>query len=243
MRSVSGASEYYPQATAPPLPVSPPISYTSQYHDLTPQLSRAPEFRVPTHETSRIHNEISKPHMIRTVPVWEADEVAHDCRRCHRKFSFFLRKHHCRRCGQVVCAACSPHADRLDANDVVQVPGATEDDIWLQLAASKFRTCDACHAALSLPQGVGTASILSASAFFPQPPSAGGSVSPSDAGASDVSELQDCPVCGEVLSDLGGRTEQEEHVKDCLETSGGTIAANGRYLGAFACLWLVVELD
>ncbi|KAL8286312.1 hypothetical protein RQP46_004800 [Phenoliferia psychrophenolica] len=227
VRSVSGGFEQSPPA--PPLPAST-SPHPSPYQDLTPQLSRAPEFRVPTHETSRIHNEVSKPRMLRTVPVWEADEVAHDCRRCRRKFSFFLRKHHCRRCGQVVCAACSTHSDALDPNDVVQVPGATEDDIWLQRTAFQFRTCDTCHAALTLPQGVGTASILSASAFFPNPPSASGSVSPSDAGQSDASELQDCPVCGEVLSDLGGRTEQEEHVKDCLETGGGTIAANGRYL-------------
>lgn len=231
-RSASGASDYFAQPAAPPLP---PSQHASSYHDLTPQLSRAPDFRVPTHETSRIHNEVVKPRPARPVPVWEADETALDCRRCHKKFTFFLRKHHCRRCGLVVCASCSPHADRLEPNEVVQIPGAPEDP-WLELNPYRFRTCDSCHAALSLPQGVGTASLLSASAFFPSSPSAGGSVSPSDAGASDMSELMDCPVCGEILAGVGGRTEQEEHVKNCLETGGGAIAANGRYLGAFCSL-------
>jgi hypothetical protein len=118
--------------------------------------------------------------------------------------------------------------DPLDRSQVVQEPGMVEED-WQQVFPFKYRTCDTCHAALSLPQGVGSASFLSAGAFFPSPPSIGGSSSPSDAGASDVSELSECPVCGTVLGMLGDRAMQEEHVKECLETGGGTVSS-GRYL-------------
>lgn len=42
-------------------------------------------------------------------PLWEKDESVTVCRLCKVKFSFFVRKHHCRRCGKIVCASCSPH--------------------------------------------------------------------------------------------------------------------------------------
>ncbi|RYY83911.1 hypothetical protein EON63_10250 [archaeon] len=39
---------------------------------------------------------------------WILDSDAPQCMRCSRRFSFLLRRHHCRRCGQVVCEACAP---------------------------------------------------------------------------------------------------------------------------------------
>eukprot|EP00659_Diplonema_papillatum_P015062 gene15062-22995_t len=41
--------------------------------------------------------------------LWEADEDREYCKCCDRKFCFaWRRKHHCRRCGGVVCAKCAP---------------------------------------------------------------------------------------------------------------------------------------
>jgi hypothetical protein len=34
----------------------------------------------------------------RSAVPWESDDSASECRRCNRKFTFFLRKHHCRKC-------------------------------------------------------------------------------------------------------------------------------------------------
>ncbi|KAJ1925958.1 hypothetical protein IWQ60_004219 [Tieghemiomyces parasiticus] len=39
--------------------------------------------------------------------AWEPDAAAVSCRLCDRRFSFFFRRHHCRRCGLVVCDPCS----------------------------------------------------------------------------------------------------------------------------------------
>lgn len=39
---------------------------------------------------------------------WIVDEDINTCMICDREFGFFLRKHHCRSCGNVVCYICSP---------------------------------------------------------------------------------------------------------------------------------------
>ena len=36
------------------------------------------------------------------------DEEADNCMVCNAEFGIWTRKHHCRSCGRVVCAACSP---------------------------------------------------------------------------------------------------------------------------------------
>ncbi|KAJ2825300.1 hypothetical protein IWW50_002916, partial [Coemansia erecta] len=41
------------------------------------------------------------------APVWDPDESAECCYICFRDFSLFLRRHHCRACGKIVCNACS----------------------------------------------------------------------------------------------------------------------------------------
>jgi hypothetical protein len=38
---------------------------------------------------------------------WIPDEEAPVCMLCHNKFSFFNRRHHCRKCGGVICGECS----------------------------------------------------------------------------------------------------------------------------------------
>jgi hypothetical protein len=62
--------------------------------DLTPQLSQAPEFRVPTREAPQ---KVVTPHW--TVPTpqtltaqWERDEQVNQCRDCQRKFTFLVRR-------------------------------------------------------------------------------------------------------------------------------------------------------
>ncbi|CAI8055513.1 Zinc finger FYVE domain-containing protein 21 [Geodia barretti] len=39
-------------------------------------------------------------------PVWHADEKSPVCDKCSAAFTFTHRRHHCRRCGEVVCADC-----------------------------------------------------------------------------------------------------------------------------------------
>ncbi|KAJ2546758.1 hypothetical protein IWW35_004894, partial [Coemansia sp. RSA 1878] len=39
--------------------------------------------------------------------AWEPDEATQTCRQCSRRFTLFVRRHHCRRCGLLFCDTCS----------------------------------------------------------------------------------------------------------------------------------------
>merc|ERR1712211_205445 len=41
-------------------------------------------------------------------PPWTDDADAPCCELCRAAFTVLQRRHHCRRCGRCVCAACSP---------------------------------------------------------------------------------------------------------------------------------------
>eukprot|EP00755_Sulcionema_specki_P036162 Sspe_Gene.106368::Locus_84072_Transcript_1_1_Confidence_1.000_Length_624::g.106368::m.106368 len=45
---------------------------------------------------------------MKSIDEWESDSSRRRCRCCDRTFHPFLRRHHCRRCGSVVCARCAP---------------------------------------------------------------------------------------------------------------------------------------
>lgn len=67
------------------------------------------------------------------------DAIAKECMICQIKFSTFVRKHHCRRCGQVVCSSCSPHHVSLTATDL-SVGGHTPSGVQGKLE----RVCKEC---------------------------------------------------------------------------------------------------
>lgn len=52
-----------------------------------------------------------------TRPVWVPDAMSKECMICSSKFTPFVRKHHCRRCGRVICTSCSPHRVSLNTTD------------------------------------------------------------------------------------------------------------------------------
>jgi len=58
---------------------------------------------------------------------WIIDHDISFCMICLKDFGWFLRKHHCRACGFVVCAYCSPYSIKIDA-----------------LVENKSRICENC---------------------------------------------------------------------------------------------------
>ena len=69
------------------------------------------------------------------APVWIPDDLAPNCMECHKPFSFFNRRHHCRRCGDCVCKECSKNKIILPGNqDKMQ------------------RVCNRCYLLLTTPK-------------------------------------------------------------------------------------------
>ncbi|GAW20685.1 hypothetical protein ANO14919_101940 [Xylariales sp. No.14919] len=58
-----------------------------------------------------------------TIPRWQPDAEVQFCPICNVQFSMFLRKHHCRKCGRVVCNSCSPHRITIPHPYIVRPPG------------------------------------------------------------------------------------------------------------------------
>ena len=58
---------------------------------------------------------------------WVPDEEGTGCSLCHSEFSITKRRHHCRKCGALVCGSCSDH--------FVILPGTS----------SEVRLCDSCE--------------------------------------------------------------------------------------------------
>ena len=56
------------------------------------------------------------------VPRWQLDDEVSECPICRMPFSFLRRKHHCRKCGKVVCGRCSPHRIAIPQQCIVRPP-------------------------------------------------------------------------------------------------------------------------
>lgn len=195
-------------------------------------LANAREFRVPTNEVPNRtgqgfrHNSLQEQNLL---PIWENDSDVNQCRGCNRKFTFFLRKHHCRKCGRIYCDNCSSHRAHLSPSELVIDSGIPE--MMLLESSGPTRICDSCDAESRLPNSLqnlrGTEVLSGVIDRLDLTTS-------DESGISDISsrasELNECPVCGLVLAGLGEGALQEEHIRDCLENGGGGSVQGSRYL-------------
>ncbi|KAM3603759.1 uncharacterized protein V6R79_001650 [Siganus canaliculatus] len=69
------------------------------------------------------------------APVWVPDSQAPVCMKCDVRFTFTKRRHHCRACGKVFCAACCSLKCRL-----------------MYMDRKEARVCVTCHSALTTTQ-------------------------------------------------------------------------------------------
>lgn len=68
-----------------------------------------------------------------TTAHWKPDMSSRECAVCQESFTWFFRRHHCRRCGDVVCETHSARFVPLDQNARYHPTGMLS------------RACDSCH--------------------------------------------------------------------------------------------------
>jgi hypothetical protein len=99
-----------PKTSCAPISSSIPINLSTKRTSID-YLSRS--FLSPTNgnETARTNNpEFIIPVTAPPKQLWVSDRETSVCMCCNEtQFSMFNRRHHCRRCGRVVCKPCSQH--------------------------------------------------------------------------------------------------------------------------------------
>ncbi|KAJ5558005.1 hypothetical protein N7461_001977 [Penicillium sp. DV-2018c] len=75
-----------------------------------------------TRPNSSLPNSVTPQFRVVASPRWQADSEVSQCPICGTVFNFWHRKHHCRKCGRVVCASCSPHRITIPRQYIVRPP-------------------------------------------------------------------------------------------------------------------------
>ncbi|CCH58105.1 hypothetical protein TBLA_0A03050 [Henningerozyma blattae CBS 6284] len=85
--------------------------------------------------------------------TWQPDNEVKYCTQCKKRFTWFLRKHHCRHCGKIFCDNCSNNFPILLNPDNKSVTLLNRPNTKLYMTAtehnsnysiSPFRACDDC---------------------------------------------------------------------------------------------------
>ncbi|KAI1431017.1 hypothetical protein GGR50DRAFT_127188 [Xylaria sp. CBS 124048] len=131
--SRAGPSSQDPAVFHPP----PPVSQSLRPSSMNPI---APNFMPRPQQTGNI-----SPGF--TVPRWQPDSEAINCSICDARFGMFIRKHHCRKCGRVVCHSCSPHRITIPYAFIVRPPGVEGGGNATPLGpmgGERVRLCNPC---------------------------------------------------------------------------------------------------
>ncbi|CAG8665443.1 14027_t:CDS:2, partial [Dentiscutata heterogama] len=173
------------------------------------------------HPQTGINMTNASGHSISSGYKWENDEDVNECRRCKGRFSMFVRKHHCRRCGQVVCAKCSSARVLLLPQQVLINPSGNGE---ISQTPQYHRVCDTCRSSIGPTPRPRSNSFTSTSLV-------GGASSVSNSRRmSSSSTMTECPACNITLSKVGGKVAQEEHVQQCLDKNGNSVSGY-KYVG------------
>lgn len=94
-----------------------------EFIDLT-ETTPSPSRPTPLHQTDEVRMNKPSPESSRryVVPRWQPDSEVSECPICKRPFSWMFRRHHCRKCGRVVCNDCSPHRITIPRQFIVHPP-------------------------------------------------------------------------------------------------------------------------
>lgn len=164
------------------------------------------------------------------LPKWQNDNDVVSCNLCHQPFTWTHRRHHCRKCGRVVCGDCSGQSIKYLPQTLVVTTEGIE-----QLGSQIYRTCDECVQEIqmitralqptpslqnSMLNGVGvtgSTDTLCKQIATTKTISRNSSID-------DVSDMNICPICGVNLTDRYTIEHEqsdfdkfkESHIDKCL---------------------------
>ena len=115
-RQLEGPSS--PQGSAWPRRTDSIDRSQSSYIDLTTSSPLAPQELAPSSSARPPFRSVRQY----VLPRWQPDSEASECPICKRPFSLLFRRHHCRKCGRVVCNDCSPHRITIPRQFIVHPP-------------------------------------------------------------------------------------------------------------------------
>ncbi|KAF2720919.1 FYVE-domain-containing protein [Polychaeton citri CBS 116435] len=104
------------------------------------------------------------------LPRWQPDDETSECTVCQTPFGFLNRRHHCRKCGRLVCKLCSPHKITIPRPFIVRPPGFYDDEVD---GGEEVRVCKPCVPDPWVPppsQPVQSPPPVPPSSTRPQPP-------------------------------------------------------------------------
>ncbi|CAG8559215.1 189_t:CDS:2 [Ambispora gerdemannii] len=161
-----------------------------------------------------------------STSTWEHDGDVHDCRRCNRKFGLWIRRHHCRKCGQVVCDRCSTARVELPPTQLSYDPSGSASDSNPSQASQLHRVCDSCYKSMGFPGRQRSNSLTTASII------SGASLTHNhnhQRRSSNSSTMSQCPVCSVQLINVP--EGPDEHLRTCLENGNGINTSGLKYVG------------
>ncbi|KAK9249160.1 FYVE zinc finger-domain-containing protein [Lipomyces tetrasporus] len=80
-----------------------------------------------------------------SIVAWQDDKDVQDCPYCEQKFTFSLRKHHCRLCGKVVCASPETMCSSRIVLDMEAISEYLSEKMYEDIAV-RVRVCKDCRA-------------------------------------------------------------------------------------------------
>ncbi|KAH8815657.1 hypothetical protein F5884DRAFT_187218 [Xylogone sp. PMI_703] len=125
-----------PRKTTKPSPLTPPTSLHSSFDDLA-KAGNIPASRRSTGNLDDLDIDIEGLGKVTALPTrahWKPDSSASICDdpSCTRAFTYFTRRHHCRRCGNIFC----------DLHSLYTIP--LDQDANYHPKGTRSRACEHC---------------------------------------------------------------------------------------------------
>uniref|UniRef100_A0A3Q2GJN7 Zinc finger, FYVE domain containing 9a n=1 Tax=Cyprinodon variegatus TaxID=28743 RepID=A0A3Q2GJN7_CYPVA len=120
-----------PTEPSPTVQIAVSVNGTGGTHSLSPTASESPDNDLQAGQQGGLCRQAASS-LGEVAPVWVPDSQAPVCMKCDVKFTFTKRRHHCRACGKVFCAACCSLKCKL-----------------VYMDRKEARVCVTCHSALT----------------------------------------------------------------------------------------------